>query len=88
MSDTTTKPPLPVRPEPHERDGRQEQQPAPGRPHSYIALAGVIALGALVMAAVIQDPAASDALARAEAARVAAEAARAAAEAARAGGAK
>ncbi|MGW6926516.1 hypothetical protein ACWGA9_35530 [Streptomyces sp. NPDC054950] len=27
-----TRPPLPVRPQPHERDGRQPQQPG-GRPH-------------------------------------------------------
>ncbi|MET8787999.1 sigma factor [Streptomyces sp. NPDC004589] len=28
-----TRPPLPVRPQPHERDGRQPQQPGSGRPH-------------------------------------------------------
>ncbi|EST17900.1 hypothetical protein [Streptomyces niveus] len=38
MSTTTTKPPLPVRPEPHERDGRQEPTPAPARPHACFAL--------------------------------------------------
>ncbi|MGW6310196.1 hypothetical protein ACWFRQ_38225 [Streptomyces niveus] len=48
----------------------------------------MIAVIALAVTAVIQDPAASDALARAEEARQAAEAARQAAEAARAGGAK
>ncbi|MGW6310197.1 hypothetical protein ACWFRQ_38220 [Streptomyces niveus] len=42
MSDTQTKPPLPVRPEPHQRDGRQEPRPEPVRPHSRasVALAG------------------------------------------------
>ncbi|MFD5899797.1 hypothetical protein [Streptomyces sp. NPDC060366] len=34
MSDTQTKPPLPIRPEPHERDGRQEQCPETARPHA------------------------------------------------------
>ncbi|WP_329039916.1 hypothetical protein OIE71_34770 (plasmid) [Streptomyces sp. NBC_01725] len=34
-----TRPPLPIRPEPHERDGRQEPSPAPARPHSLIGVA-------------------------------------------------
>lgn len=32
-----TRPPLPVRPTPHERDGRQEPQSAPARPRSRFA---------------------------------------------------
>ncbi|MGW3491542.1 hypothetical protein [Streptomyces sp. NRRL F-5630] len=31
------RPPLPVRPQPHERDGRQPQ-PEPARPHALLAL--------------------------------------------------
>lgn len=36
-----TRPPLPVRPQPHERDGRQDPSPEPVRPHSrFTALVG------------------------------------------------
>ncbi|MFF8366903.1 RNA polymerase sigma factor [Rhodococcus erythropolis] len=33
----TTRPPLPVRPQPHERDGRQPQPQTGGRPHPHTA---------------------------------------------------
>uniref|UniRef100_A0AAU1M5V1 Uncharacterized protein n=1 Tax=Streptomyces sp. NBC_00148 TaxID=2903626 RepID=A0AAU1M5V1_9ACTN len=32
-----SRPPLPVRPQPHERDGRQDQSPSPARPHTGLA---------------------------------------------------
>lgn len=32
-----TQPPLPVRPQPHERDGRQDPSPQPVRPHTRLA---------------------------------------------------
>ncbi len=35
MSATDTRPPLPMRPTPHERDGRQGTS-SPGRPHPYM----------------------------------------------------
>ncbi|MFF4484700.1 hypothetical protein ACFY1A_48235 [Streptomyces sp. NPDC001520] len=82
-----SRPPLPSRPIPHERDGRQSTPPAPRPGHPHLTLA--VLLGVLALVVSVDpgtEPAAAHHLAEAQKAAEAAEAARRAAEAARQNG--